>query len=359
MGRVNKPISVIMFITLFAALCFGVVFELNAAGNDKAYILPKLPPIPKSNPQTKKKILLGKMLFFDPRLSKDGTISCNSCHNIFNGGSDNRSLSAGIKAERGKRSAPTVFNAAFLSVQNWDGRADSLEAQILEPLTDPKVMGEQTHGQIIKRLKKIPPYRRYFQRAFGASDPVTIENLAKAIASYERTLVTPNSRFDLYLKGNKKKLTSLEVRGWARFKSTGCLTCHSGAAFAGPTLPDGQGFFMKFPTIPDTDYDDDYEFSDDQGRYQITDRDGDKNMFRVPTLRNIALTAPYFHNGSVKTLEKAVAVSAKVQLNKDLKKEEVAEIVAFLKTLTGSIPREARMIPTLPGTLGFVVTETE
>ncbi len=310
--------------------------------------LPEAPPIPANNPQTAEKIELGKMLYFDPRLSSDGTISCNSCHNVMNGGSDNRATSAGVNAHRGGRNAPTVFNSAFLSVQFWDGRAKSLEEQAKGPITNPIEMGIKTHAVAVDRIKKIPGYVKAFKKVFKGKNAVNIDNLAKAIASYERTLITPNSPFDKFIKGDKSAISPEAQKGYQTFNSVGCVTCHSGSNFAGPSLPEGTGFYMKFPTIAGTKYDKKYKFTQDKGRFDVTKKQADMYMFRVPTLRNIALTAPYFHNGSVETLSEAVRVMGKTQLNKDLSENQVSGIVKFLGTLTGDIP--AQTLPTLPPT---------
>lgn len=316
--------------------------------------LPKKVDIPADNKMTEEKILLGKTLYFDPRLSKDGTVSCNSCHNVMAGGEDNRAFSAGVGAKLGGRSAPTVWNSAFLSVQFWDGRAATLEDQAKGPLTNPVEMAMPNHNLVMERIAKIPGYKPMFDKAFGTGDNLTIDNLAKAIAAYERTLVTPNSRFDKYISGNKKALTETEIKGFELVKTTGCFACHSGPNFAGPKLPVGVGFFMKFPTFPGSVYDKKYKFMDDTGKHSVTGAESDKHMWRVPTLRNIALTAPYFHNGSVATLDEAVRVMAKTQLNKDLSDSEVQSMVAFLKTLTGEFPRQT--MPVLPPSEGGLVT---
>ncbi len=318
--------------------------------------LPEKPPIPKDNPQTNEKIELGKMLYFDPRLSKDGTLSCNSCHNVMAGGDDKRKFSSGVNGHRGGRSSGTVFNSAFYSVQFWDGRAASLEEQAKGPLINPVEMGNANHDEVIKRVKKIPGYVKAFNKVFGGKNSLTIDNLVKAIASYERTLITPNSDFDRYMKGDKKAMSALAQIGYKTFNSVGCVTCHSGSNFSGPSLPEGTGFFMKFPTIDGTAYDKKYKFTKDKGRFEVTKKKEDMFMFRVPTLRNIDQTAPYFHNGAVATLDEAVRVMAKTQLNKDLKKEEVKEIVAFLGALAGSIPPQT--MPVLPPTPGTAVGST-
>lgn len=317
--------------------------------------LPKEVPVPADNPQTEEKILLGKTLYFDPRLSKDGTISCNSCHNVMAGGEDNRAFSAGVGGKLGGRSSPTVWNSAFMSVQFWDGREKTLEDQAKGPLTNPVEMAMDNHKLVVDRVHKIPGYQLLFDRAFGKKTKINIDHVAKAIASYERTLITPNARFDKYIEGDKNILTSAEVKGFETMKSVGCFSCHMGPNFAGPQLPIGVGFYQKFPVYQGSVYDAKYKLTDDKGRFDVTQKEEDKNMWRVPTLRNIALTAPYLHNGSVKTLDEAVRVMAKTQLNKDLKDAEVKSIVAFLKTLTGEMPRQTA--PVLPATEGRVVID--
>lgn len=297
---------------------------------------------------------LGKILYFDPRLSVDGTVSCNSCHNVMASGEDNRPFSMGVRGQLGGRSSPTVFNATFLSVQFWDGRAKDLAEQAKGPLTNPVEMGNKDHKQVVARVAKIPGYTTLFNSVFGKKS-LNIDNIAKAIAAYEKTLITLNSPFDEFKKGNKSALSALAQKGYNNFQTVGCVTCHSGDHFAGPALPVGQGFYMKFPTTDGTEYDKKYQFTKDLGRFDVTKKEEDKHFFRVPTLRNIAHTAPYFHNGSVKTLDEAVKVMAKTQLNKDLKSDEVKSLVAFLESLSGTIPPQT--MPTLPPTPGFVVTE--
>lgn len=296
---------------------------------------------------------LGKTLYFDPRLSFDGTISCNSCHNVMGAGEDGRSVSQGVKGQRGKRSSPTVFNATFLSVQFWDGRAKTLEDQAKGPLINPVEMGNKDHKQVVSRLQQIPGYVDMFKKVFKST--ITIDNVAKAIAAYEKTLTTLNSPFDKYRAGDKKAISALAEEGWNTFNTVGCNACHSGAHFAGPELPVGTGFYMKFPTYEGTDYDKKYQFSKDLGRFEETKEEAYKHFFRVPTLRNVAVTAPYFHNGSVMTLEEAVRVMGKTQLNKDLSAKEVKSLVAFLETLTGSIPPQT--MPILPPTVGKIVID--
>lgn len=313
--------------------------------------LPTKIDVPQDNPQSKEKIHLGKMLFFEPRISLDGTISCNSCHNIMAGGVDNKSFSAGVGAKLGGRNAPTVWNSAFHSVQFWDGRAATLEEQAKGPMINPLEMAMPNHEAVVSRIKKIPEYQTHFSKAFKGTDPITIDNIARAIASFERTLLTPNARFDRFSKGEKNLLTPLEKKGFEIMKSTGCFTCHSGSNFAGPRLPTGTGFYMKFPTFSGSEFEKKYDLLKDEGRFAVTKNESDKHFYRVPTLRNISETAPYFHNGSVATLDEAVRVMAKTQLNKELKDEEVKAVAAFLGTLTGEKPQiQAPRLPPTPNT---------
>ncbi|MEY4194483.1 MAG: hypothetical protein RLZZ226_851 [Pseudomonadota bacterium] len=310
--------------------------------------LPDRAPEPADNPTTPAKVALGKMLYHEPRISANGVVSCNSCHNVMGGGDDNRGGSIGVRDQVGGRSAPTVWNSAFNSVQFWDGRAPSLEAQAKGPVTNPGEMGMKNWDEVIARLKAMPGYTEAFAAAFGAGDTVTVDNFAKAVAAYERTLITPNSPYDQYVKGNKAALTDQQVRGMNTFAEVGCVQCHSGAAFNGPQLPEGTGFFMKFPLYQNGVMEARYNFSADNGRFDVTGNEADRHAFKVPTLRNVALTAPYFHNGTVKTLQDAVMVMGKVQLNKDLTDQQISDITAFLNALTGEFPRiEMPRLPTL------------
>ncbi len=318
--------------------------------------LPDKPPIPDDNPMSDQKVALGKQLFFDPRLSVDGTISCNSCHNVMSSGTDNRSVSVGVKGQKGGRSAPTVWNAAFLTAQFWDGRAATLEDQAKGPVLNPVEMGMPNEKAVIDRLSTIPGYKEQFKAVFGGKDPLTYDNVAKAIAAYERTLITPDSPFDRYKRGDKKALSGAAERGMKLVDEVGCTGCHNGVNFAGPSLPMGQGFYQKFPTFSGTEYEKKYDLVADMGRYEVTKDDSDKHMWRVPTWRNVALTAPYFHNGSVATLDEAVRVMAKTQLNKTLDEDQVNDIVAFLNSLTGEFPEQT--MPRLPDYMNASVVDT-
>ena len=309
--------------------------------------LPTTVPAPANNPTTPAKVALGKALYFDPRLSKTGTVSCQSCHHVTSNGTDNRMVSMGVYGLTGQRSAPTVWNSGFLSAQFWDGRAPSLEEQAKGPLVNPVEMGMTDLNTVVSEVNRIPGYVQQFQQVFGDTHSVTIDHIVEAIAAYERTLVTPNSPFDRYLAGDKTALSVEAQKGMALFQSVGCITCHSGANFAGPPLPPGQGFFQKFPLYP-SEYDAQYHLTEDLGRYTVTHNVADKNVWRVPSLRLVALTAPYFHNGQVPTLDSAVRVMAKSQLNHTLTDEETREIVAFLNALPGQFPPQT--LPTLPQT---------
>jgi cytochrome c peroxidase len=312
--------------------------------------LPDQAPAPADNPTTAAKVDLGMMLYFDPRLSSTGTVSCFSCHNVMEGGDDHMTTSAGVHGLKGGRNAPTVWNAAFHSVQFWDGRAPSLEEQAKGPPVNPIEMGMANLDAVIDRVRHIPGYKPHFEKAFGAGDVVTMDNAAKAIAAYERTLITPGSPYDRYVKGDKMALTEQQVKGMETFAATGCMSCHQGPAFNGPALPAGTGFFMKFPTYPDSVYTVKYKLADDPGRASATKDPADAGMWRVPTLRNLSHTAPYMHTGTVKTLPEAVRVMAATQLDKTLSDTEVAEIVAFLGALDGPFPQQT--MPRLPPTPG-------
>ncbi len=311
--------------------------------------LPEQAPSPADNPTSPAKVELGKMLYFDPRLSSNGTISCFSCHNVMEGGDDHRSTSVGVHSQLGGRNAPTVWNAAFLSVQFWDGRAPTLEAQAKGPIANPIEMGMEM-DLAVDRIKELPGYQVRFEEVFGPNMPISDNTIAMAIAAYERTLITPNSPYDLFVKGDKKALSDQQQRGMQTFADTGCVSCHSGANFSGPPLPVGTGFLVKFPTYPNSPYIAQYLLLNDGGKAVQTGKIEDQNMWRVPTLRNLTYTAPYMHNGLVKSLPEAVRVMAATQLDKTLTESQVSDIVAFLEGLTGAFPEQT--MPRLPETPG-------
>lgn len=333
-----------------AALLIGSLSVSYAASWEA---LPEQAPAPADNPTTPEKVELGQALFFDPRFSSTGTVSCNSCHNVMLGGEDNRPNSMGVHGQTGGRSAPTVWNSGFSSAQFWDGRANTLEDQAKGPVTNPIEMGMSDLEVAMNRVRSIPGYKPLFEAAFGTDKSMTVANAAKAVAAYERTLVTPNSPYDRFVKGDKRALSQQQQRGMQTFAAVGCTACHSGAAFNGPSMAPGAGFFMKFPTFADNGYVKQYDLMADTGRFQVTQQEADKHVFKVPTLRNVALTAPYFHNGAVPTLEDAVKVMAKTQLNQDLNATQVNDIVAFLKGLTGEFPDQ--QLPRLPSTDGWYI----
>lgn len=272
-----------------------------------------------------KRIALGKKLFFEQRLSLSGAISCNSCHNLARGGSDNLPTSIGHKWNLGPINSPTVLNAKYNLAQFWDGRAKDLREQAGGPIANPGEMAS-THPVAVEALKSIPEYTAWFNEAYPGSG-VTIANVQDAIASFEETLVTPQSRFDQWLLGNDKALNKQELAGYTFFKEKGCAGCHNGPAVGG-------GSYQRFGLVKPYDKD-----TKTLGRFNVTKLDSDKFVFKVPTLRNIALTYPYFHDGSVWTLEEAVGIMAEHQLGLTLKPDETAALVSFLKTLTGKQPQ--------------------
>lgn len=278
-----------------------------------------LPTIIKSDTE---KVALGRLLFHDPILSKDSSISCATCHPLINYGVDGLEKSFGVNGAIGKRNTPTVWNARYNFSQFWDGRAKDLKEQALVPITTSFEMNETLDG-VVKKLSNDKNYTKYFQRVYD--DGVTAANIADAIAAFEMTLVTPDSKFDLFLKGDKSALTPQEQEGLSLFKSKGCVACHNGINIGG-TLYQKIGVFGDLPSG-----------SDDLGRYHITKKAFDKQYFKVPSLRNVEKTAPYFHDGSAATLREAVETMVDVQLGRMLEEKEIEKIVLFLKTLTGKV----------------------
>lgn len=275
---------------------------------------------------------LGKKLFFDPRLSKSGFISCNSCHNLSMGGADNIRTSIGDRWHQGPINAPTVLNASLNVAQFWDGRAADLKAQAGGPIANPGEMGF-SHALAVDVLASIPAYARSFKQVFN-KDKIDIEQVTLAIAEFEKTLVTPNSRFDQWLMGKKNALNANELAGYKLFKDSGCVACHNGPAVGGNSF---QRMGVVAPYKSDNQA---------QGRIAVTGKDADRFTFKVPSLRNVELTYPYFHDGAANTLPEAVDTMGRLQLGKQFKPDEVSKIVAFLKTLTGEQPRFT--LPILP-----------
>lgn len=273
--------------------------------------LPDTAPYPADNPTTPEKVALGRRLFFDAGLSRDGTLSCASCHDVEGGsGADAGPTSVGIDAQRGTRNAPTVWNAAFQSVLFWDGRAASLEAQAKGPLVNPLEMGMPSLAQVEARVVAEPAYREAFARVFGEGLPITIDRIAQAIAAYERTLITNDSPYDRFVRGDLDALTPAQLRGMALFQRLGCVQCHFGPNFSGASLFDDRAPLRIFPIHP-TPYEQRYGLTRDSG---AAPAGSDRGSWRVPSLRNVALTGPWFHNGSVKELSEAVRIMSSVQL---------------------------------------------
>jgi len=279
----------------------------------------------KTNSVTDEKVTLGKMLYFEPRLSLGQDVSCNTCHGLDTYGVDNKPVSPGHKGQLGVRNSPTVYNAAGHFVQFWDGRSPAVEDQAKGPVLNPVEMAMPDEASVVKVLKSIPEYVTAFETAFpGQKDPVTFDNMANAIGAFERKLVTP-SRWDDFLRGDKKALTNQEKAGFNAFVTNACTTCHMGPHL-GANLYQKTGLIKPWPN------------QDDQGRAEVTENDGDAMMFKVPTLRNVAKTAPYFHDGSVADLGEAVKMMGEYQLGRTVSDEDVVLIVAWLNSLTGDLP---------------------
>ena len=279
-------------------------------------------PIPETVEVNAKKAALGKKLFFDTLLSKDNTISCASCHILQDGGDDNQRVSFGIEGQQGPINAPTVYNSVFNFRQFWDGRAADLQEQAMGPVENPVEMGN-SFANLIKTLEKTP-YKQQFDALY--KDGITKNNIADAIAEYEKTLITPNAPFDRYLKGDAYALTQEQKEGYELFKSKGCISCHHGRNIGG-------NMYNKFGVFQDAN-------SSHLGRYNVTHKERDKYYFKVPSLRNVAKTAPYFHDGRTSDLRTAVYFMAKYQLGRKITPQEVDKIVAFLQSLNGELPKD-------------------
>lgn len=288
-----------------------------------------------ANPITEEKIALGRMLYYEPRLSKSQQISCNACHMLDKYGVDGQPTSDGHKGKTGDRNSPSVYNAAGHFAQFWDGRAADVEEQAKGPVTNPVEMAMPSEKVVLAVLKSMPEYVEAFRKAFpDDKDPITYDNMAKAIGAFERKLVTP-SRWDKFLRGDKTALTDEEKAGFNTFVQSGCQTCHQGVLVGG-------GLFQKLGAAkpwPDTH---------DPGREKVTRNEADRMVFKVPSMRNVEKTGPYYHDGKVRTLEEAVSLMAEHQVDKKLTDAQVKSIVAWFKTLTGEIPTEYIKEPPLP-----------
>lgn len=291
-----------------------------------------IPALPR-NPLTPEKIELGKMLFFDPRLSASGQISCNTCHNLELWGVDGQETSTGHALQKGARNTPTVLNARFNIAQFWDGRTEDLAEIDMSPVQRAMQMAN-TPEQVVAILKSLPPYVERFEKVFGGDprlgDPVTFANVGYAIEAFVATLITPNDRFDQYLRGDENALTAEEKEGLELFIDKGCATCHEGVNLGGTDykpfgLIEKPGAHLLPPG--------------DTGRYTVTKTPSDEYVFKVPSMRNIEFTQPYFHSGKVWNLRDAVEVMGVVQVGVQMNKEDMDKITAFLRTLTGEQPK--------------------
>lgn len=287
-----------------------------------------LSPLPLAMALDPRKVALGNRLFHDKRLSHDDSLACAGCHALDKGGADGLPRSIGIGGQTGEINAPTVFNSGFNFKQFWDGRADTLEQQIDGPVHHPKELGSNW-PEIIAKLGREADYRRRFADIYP--DGIQAANIKDAIATFERALITPNSRFDRFLRGDAQALTPVELEGYRLFKSYGCVACHQGVNAGG-------NMFAGFGVMGDYFKDRGGLTQADLGRYNVTGDLLQMHVFRVPSLRNVALTAPYFHDGSAKTLEQAVDVMGRYQLGVTIPPRDVVRMVAFLNTLTGDIP---------------------
>jgi len=285
-----------------------------------------IPPLPAALPVDAKKAELGRKLYHDKRLSGDNTVSCATCHDLAKGGTDQEKVSTGVRDQKGGINAPTTFNAAFQFMQFWDGRAPTLEAQAGGPPNNPVEM-DSNWKQIITKLEADPAFSEEFKASYP--EGFTEKTITDAIATFERTLLTPNSRFDQYLAGKAEALTATEQRGYALFKDTGCATCHSGVLLGGGSFElmgrHADYFKDRGGTVTEAD----------KGRANASKSDADMHKFKVPTLRNVAKTFPYFHDGSTSDLKEAVRVMGRYQSGEPLSPDDCAALAAFLETLTG------------------------
>ena len=335
--------------TASAPAASAVVADSNASPEDQELLkraqgifkpLPSAEEMQKLRPFTEAQVKLGHQLWYEPRLSKGNTVSCNSCHNLATAGVDNLPTSQGHKGQFGGRNSPTALNAALLGMQFWDGRAADVEEQAGGPLVNPVEMANDSQEAAAAKIAKIPEYQELFKTAFPEDGAVSFKNITTALGAFERTLLTP-TRWDEYLKGNVSALSEQERKGVRAFMDNGCIACHSGVNLGGNSFQKFglvKGPYWKFIEDPKRD----------KGRADVTKKTEDEFFFRVPGLRNVAKTYPYFHNGSVWELDKAVNIMGMAQLGKELSKEDTDNIVAFLNTLSGSVSESARTMPELP-----------
>ncbi|MCK1621753.1 cytochrome-c peroxidase [Bradyrhizobium sp. 160] len=333
---IRKACVVTILVLLSSAVCADD--DLMMAAKQKFKPIPSVVPAIPDNPVTIEKVELGKMLFFDPRVSASGTISCNTCHNLGTGGVDAGPTSVGHGWQKGARRAPTVYNSVFNVAQFWDGRAPDLKVQAKGPIQASAEMNA-TPDRVISTLSSMNEYVEMFAKAFPhETSPVTFDNVAKAIEAFEATLTTPTAPFDRYLNGDANALDDQQKTGLQLFMDKGCSSCHSGINIG------GQDFFRFGVTgNPDSRL----LPAADKGRFAVTHAPGDEYVFRVAPLRNVALRPPYFHSGQVWSLKEAVGIMSEVQLGLRLSDKEKNDIVAFLSSLTGRLPKiEYPILPT-------------
>ncbi len=301
-----------------------------------------LPPAMPSdqNPITPAKVKLGKVLFYEQRISIDRTVSCVKCHPINLYAADGLKKAKGNNCKENPRNAPTIFNAATQISEHWIGNRSSVEDQAKQAVTGPPAFGMPSYESVEAILRGMKGYVELFREAFpGEKEPVTIDNFARAVGAFERTLVTP-APFDDFMKGNAGALTDRQKKGLQMFLDTGCMTCHF-SPYVGGQMYQKFGVFEPYPKYTKSE-------KVDEGRFAVTKNESDKFLFKVPVLRNVAMTPPYFHDGSVEKLEQAVWIMAKIQLGKDLSKRQVEDISEFLESLTGRIPADAMTVPIAP-----------
>ncbi len=282
-------------------------------------------------PYDRDKAAIGKLLFADVRLSGNDSLSCASCHILDQGGDDNVARSIGINGKPSKRNSPTVFNTGFNFLQLWDGRADSLEQQVKGVITSKAVMGMESWDDTVEKIAGIEQYNQAFQEVYGK--PIEAKHIQEVIAEYERSLVLVNSPFDQYLNGDESAISDTAKTGYALFKSYGCISCHQGVNVGG-------NMFQKIGVLKDINLRDPNDV--DLGRHNITGNEWDKRVFKVPSLRLVVQTAPYFHDGSVKTLRDAIDIMTEYQLGRKVPDEHKTAIMEFLATLPGELPTEAK-----------------
>ena len=326
--------------------------QSDATPEDKALLtqaqglfqpLPSIEELNKTRTYTDAQVKLGHQLWYEPRLSRGNTVSCNTCHNLATAGVDNLPTSQGHTGQLGVRNSPTALNAALLGSQFWDGRAADVEEQAGGPLLNPVEMANVSEEAVVEKIANIPEYQAKFKEAYADNGgAISFANITTAIAAFERTLMTP-SRWDEYLKGDVNALNPQERKGLSSFINNGCIACHTGVNLGGTS-------FQKFGLVNGPYWKFTGSKGRDEGRFEVTKAESDKYLFRVPGMRNVANTYPYFHDGSVWTLEEAVSIMGQAQLGKQLPKDEVADIVAFFGSLSGSVSEAARTVPELPFT---------